>query len=342
MRKWKVLVVDDSAVFRHAVVQAMENHPLIEVVAAASDPYEARDRIIETEPEVLVLDVEMPRMNGIVFLKKLLPQYPVPVIVMSSTAEHVFEALECGAVDFIAKPNARNGVDVPTFMRELQSKIRVAARARISPHSAPQSQHGHSKEQPQPAQTHIQVIAIGASTGGTEAILSVIKQLPPQSPGIVVVQHMPPGFTKSYADRLNKITAFEVKEAVTGDAVVQGKVLVAPGNMQMKVVKSGAKFHVECFEGPKVSGHCPSVDVLFDSVAQCGGSRSIGVLLTGMGSDGAHGLLNMRKRGARTIGQDESSSVVYGMPKVAYEIGAVEKQLTLQQIPSAVKHLIWS
>jgi len=340
--KIKVLVVDDSALFRHAVVKALEEHPLLEVVAAAADPYEARDRILEHEPDVMVLDVEMPRMNGIVFLKKLLPQYPIPVVVMSSLADHVFEALECGAVDFIAKPGGRGGVEVPAFMRDLQSKVRVAARATLARPAAAAAAQPAVREQTRGVSTAYDVIAIGASTGGTEAILSVLKGLPSDSPGIVIVQHMPPGFTKSYAERLNRVTSFEVKEAVSGDIVVPGKALLAPGNQQMKLVKRGSRFHVEVFEGPKVSGHCPSVDVLFESVAQHAGPRSVGVLLTGMGSDGAMGLLQMRSRGARTVGQDEASSVVYGMPKVAYEIGAVEKQTSLQQIPIAVKHWVWN
>ncbi|WP_309121682.1 chemotaxis response regulator protein-glutamate methylesterase [Paenibacillus sp.] len=343
MPKIKVLVVDDSALFRHAVVRGLEEHPSIEVVAAAADPYEARDRILEHEPDVMVLDVEMPKMNGIVFLKKLLPQYPLPVVVMSSLPDHVFEAMECGAVDFIAKPGSRTGVEAPVFLRELQSKIRVAARATIArPSAAPAAQQPPVREQPRAASTACDVIAIGASTGGTEAILSVLKGLPPESPGIVIVQHMPPGFTKSYAERLNRVTAFDVKEAVSGDVVAPGKALLAPGNQQMKLVKRGSRLHVEVYEGPKVSGHCPSVDVLFESVATTVGPRGIGVLLTGMGSDGAMGLLQMRGRGARTAGQDETTSVVYGMPKVAFEIGAVEKQTSLQQIPVAVKHWVWN
>ncbi|MCI3927112.1 chemotaxis response regulator protein-glutamate methylesterase [Paenibacillus sp. TRM 82003] len=340
MRKIRVLVVDDSAVFRHAVSKGMEDHPMIEVVAVAADAYEARDRIEELEPDVMVLDVEMPRMNGIMFLKKLLPQYRIPVVVISSTAEHVFDALECGAVDFIAKPGSRAGVDASAFIRDLQGKIRIAARARLAISvTAPIPSRGWAASQKQGA---FDCVAIGASTGGTEAILSVLKGLPPECPGIVIVQHMPAGFTKSYAERLNRNTAFDVKEATTGDVLCPGTALMAPGNMQMKVVKRGAKFLVECFEGKKVSGHSPSVDVLFESVAHSMGPRAVGVLLTGMGSDGATGLLQMRKRGARTIGQDEASSVVYGMPKVAYEIGAVEKQTSLAQIPVAIKQMIWN
>jgi len=346
LAKTKVLVVDDSALFRHAVVKGLEEHPLLEVVAVASDAYEARDRIQEHEPDVMVLDVEMPRMNGIVFLRKLLPQYPLPVVVMSALPDHVFEALECGAVEFIAKPGSRSGMEAPVFMRELQSKVRVAARARLArPSAAAQPavrEQPAAREQPRAASTAYDVIAIGASTGGTEAILSVLKGLPPESPGIVIVQHMPPGFTKSYAERLDRASSFEVKEAVSGDVVAPGKALLAPGNMHMKLVKRGSRLHVEVYEGPKVSGHCPSVDVLFDSVAATVGPRAVGVLLTGMGSDGAMGLLQMRSRGARTVGQDETTSVVYGMPKVAFEIGAVERQTSLQQIPVAVRHWVWN
>lgn len=337
MHKIRVLVVDDSAVFRHAVTKGLEDHPLIEIVATAADAYEARDRIEELQPEVMVLDVEMPRMSGIVFLKKLLPQYPIPVIVMSSIADHVFEALEVGAVDFIAKPGGRGGSDAATFVRELQSKIRIAARAKLA---RPMPLMGAMTGALPAGASAFDCIAIGASTGGTEAILSVLKGLPQQCPGIVIVQHMPPGFTRSYADRLNRNTDFEVKEAETGDALAPGKAFVAPGAMQMKLVKRGAKLRIECYEGQKVSGHSPSVDVLFESVAQATGARSVGVLLTGMGSDGAAGLLEMRRRGARTVGQDEASAVVYGMPKVAYDIGAVEKQVPLSQIPAVVRQIM--
>lgn len=335
----RVIVVDDSALFRHAVIKGLEPYPQIEVVATAADPYEARDRILETEPDVMVLDVEMPRMNGIVFLKKLLPQYPLPTVVMSSIADHVFEALECGAVDFIAKPGG--GGNPSLFIRELQSKIRIAARATLASPSAAEAPTT-PRERPRTVTSSFDCIAIGASTGGTEAILSVLRGLPPDSPGIAVVQHMPPGFTRSYAERLNRVTGFDVKEAEPGDVLTAGKVLVAPGNLQMKLAKRGARLAVEVFEGPKVSGHCPSVDVLFESAARLLGPRSIGVLLTGMGSDGAMGLLQMRRSGARTFGQDESSSIVYGMPKVAYEIGAVEKQAPLPSIPVGVRQLLWN
>lgn len=340
MRKIKVLVVDDSALFRRAVAEGLNKHPLIRVAAVATDPYEARDRILDCEPDVMVLDVELPRMNGILFLRKLLPQYPLPVVVMSSNADHVFTALSCGAVDFAAKPGSRKGesVTMPEFLEELQQKVQIAARAAL-PLSSPEA-GAAMPEKPRGAPAACDLIAIGASTGGTEAILAVLKGLPKDSPGIAIVQHMPPGFTASYAERLNRETALEVKEAVQGDVVQPGRALLAPGNRQMKLVRRGGKYRAEVYEGERVNGHCPSVDVLFESAAQAG-PRAIGVLLTGMGSDGAVGLLRMRQNGAYTIGQDEASSVVYGMPKVAHEIGAVGKQVPLQLIASVIKQWAW-
>jgi len=342
LRKITVLVVDDSAVFRHAIRQAFKDHALIRIAAMAQDAYEARDFIVELEPDVMLLDVEMPRMNGITFLKKLMPQYPMPVVVMSAVADHVFEALECGAVDFIAKPGSRAGVDIGTFMRDVQAKIRIAARAKLARSASEAPAVPSGKEARRNAPSPYECLAIGASTGGTEAVLSVLQSLPPDTPGIVVVQHMPPGFTKSYAERLNRTTPFTVKEAESGDAVVPGTVLLAPGDKHLQIVRRAARLVADCFEGQRVSGHAPSVDVLFDSVARAAGTNAVGVILTGMGSDGALGLLQMRRSGARTLGQDEASCVVYGMPKVAFDVGAVERQASLQQIPAVIKKWLWS
>ena len=332
MKKIKVLVVDDSIVYRQFLSRGISADPGIEVVATATDPYDARDKIIEYEPGVMTLDVEMPRMNGIEFLQKLMRQYPLPVIVISSVSESVFDALNAGAVDFIAKPDMKAGKNIEGYINELIVKIKIASTANLSQWKR-NSKKVISHEKPD---WKGRLIAIGASTGGTEAVLTILKSLPENMPGIVVVQHMPPVFTKMYAKRLDNLTALNVKEAQTGDTVGQGCVLIAPGDQHMKVEKSGGIYRVECFKGEKVNGHCPSVDVLFNSVAQEAGKDAIGVILTGMGYDGAKGLLSMRRNGARTAGQDEHSSIVYGMPKVAYDLGAVEEQAPLENIPQVI------
>jgi len=333
-RKIKVLIVDDSLVFRETLARGIDQDSAIEVVGTAADAYSARDKIIELEPDVMTLDVEMPRMNGIEFLKKLMPQYPIPVVVVSAVSENVFDALNAGAVDFVTKPQAGNKNGMESLINELIVKIKIASTAKV----------GHWKSgfininsiSTIKNDTTRDIIAIGASTGGTEAILSIIKMFSRDTPGTVIVQHMPPVFTRMYADRLNNTCVVEVKEAENGDRVYPGRVLIAPGNYHMRLKKRGSLYVVECEKGEKVSGHCPSVDVLFESVSKCAGKNSIGVILTGMGSDGAKGLLSMRQNGARTIGQDENSCVVYGMPKVALDIGAVEKQAPLSAIPNLI------
>lgn len=337
-RKIKVLVVDDSRIFREALARGIAGDPYIEVVGTAADPYQARDKILELEPDVMTLDVEMPRMNGIEFLKRLMPQYPLPVVVVSAVDGVVFDALNAGAVDFVAKPDFRVGTGVDHLVNELIVKIKIASTAKVG-HLKRSIGNDHLVGKIDNEKSNV-VIAIGASTGGTEAIYSIIKNLPKDIPGIVIVQHMPPVFTKLYAERLNNSCLVEVKEAQTFDRILPGRVLIAPGDFHMKVKKSGSEYRVECFEGEKINGHCPSVDVLFDSVAEQVGRNAIGVILTGMGYDGAKGLLAMRKKGARTIGQDELSSVVYGMPKVAYEIGAVEQQAALEGIPQKIFSLV--
>ena len=333
-RKIKVLVVDDSLVFRETLARSIAKDAGIEVVGTAADPFMARDMILDLEPDVLTLDVEMPKMNGIEFLKRLMPQYPIPVVVVSSVSESVFDALKAGAVDFAAKPNARLGRGVDALISELIVKIKIASTAQLGHFK--NNLTGSSVVRKNIQNTSNFIIAIGASTGGTEAIFSILKQLPGHMPGIVIVQHMPPVFTKMYADRLNNSCLLKVKEAATGDRVLPGTALIAPGDYHMKLKKVGAVYSVECFKDEKVNGHCPSVDVLFESVAQKAGSEAIGVILTGMGYDGAKGLLSLRKKGAPTIGQDEQSCVVYGMPKVAYDIGAVQKQASLLSIPQLI------
>lgn len=338
MRKIRVLVVEDSLVFRKLLVRGLNLDPALEVVAEASDPFEARDAIIKYSPDVMTLDVELPRMNGIEFLRKLMPQRPIPAVVISSLSNAVFDALEAGAVDFVNKPAVSDRTQLESFiMQELAVKVKIASTAKIGRHKQPGVQQTFLKTGKLSPDT---IIAIGASTGGTEAIYDVVKQLDTDVPGIVIVQHMPPGFTEMYAKRLNNECRLEVKEAQTGDRVMPGRALLAPGDKQMRLVKMNGGYQVECKDGPKIDGHRPSVTALFDSVAQCAGKKAIGVILTGMGGDGAQGLLHMRQAGALTIGQDEESCVVYGMPKVAYDIGAVKYQLPLSEIPKKIYGLL--
>ena len=331
MRQIRVLVVEDSLVFRELLVKNLNEDPAIKVVAAVRDPYEARDAILEHKPDVMTLDLELPRMNGIDFLKKLMPQYPLPVVVISSLSEKVFDALNAGAVDFVAKPANATRAQIEAFVRnELPVKIKVASIAKVSRwKKSPIELKGQSLE----GKSKDLVVAIGSSTGGTEAIAAILKEFSTDIPGVVIVQHMPPKFTEMYADRLNNQCQVRVKEAKSGDIVCPGQVLIAPGgDAHMQLVKVNGNYQVVIKKGPKVNGHCPSVDVLFDSVAKVAGDRALGIILTGMGGDGAKGLLAMREAGARTIGQDESSCVVYGMPKVAFDIGAVEYQEKLSDI----------
>jgi len=330
----KVLIVDDSLVFRESLSREISKDPDIEVVGTATDPYMARDLIIKLKPDVLTLDVEMPKMNGIEFLKKLMPQYPLPVIVVSSVSQNVLDALDAGAVEFVTKPNVTRPGGMASFVNELIIKIKIASTAKVGNRKS-----DYTPSRPVTSQgidTMSKIIAIGASTGGTDAIHTVISGLPRDMPPIVIVQHMPPVFTKLYAERLNNTCELEVKEAEDGDALKPGRVLIAPGNFQMRVAKRGTGYIVKCTQEEKVSGHCPSVDVLFDSVADVAGKQSVGIILTGMGRDGANGLLKMKKTGAYTIGQDEKSCVVYGMPMVAFNIGAVEKQLPLDRIADEI------
>lgn len=331
MRQIRVLVVEDSIVFRELLVQSLNADPGIKVVAAAKDPFEARDAILEYKPDVMTLDIELPRMNGIEFLRKLMPQYPLPVVVISSLSDKVFDALNAGAVDFVAKPVGATRNQIEEFIKkELLVKIKIASVAKLGQHKR---MNFAPLNQKLTAGNRELVVAIGASTGGTEAITSVVKEFGTDIPGVVVVQHMPPGFTKMYADRLNEKCAVSVREAKTGDIVVPGQVLIAPGgDTHMQLVRVNGSYQVVIKPGPKVNGHSPSVDVLFQSVADVAGSRAVGIILTGMGGDGAKGLLAMRQAGARTIGQDESTCVVYGMPKVAYDMGAVEYQEKLPDI----------
>ena len=344
MRQIRVLVVDDSLVFRELLVACLKSDPAIEVVAAVGDAFQARDAILEHRPDVMTLDVELPRMDGIEFLRKLMPQYPLPVVMISSLSDKVFDALQAGAVDFVAKPRNSDRAQLESFLKtELPLKIKIASTARISgikKKTLDLAEHTSVGLRGTDKDKNL-LVAIGASTGGTEAIASVIKEFGTDIPGVVIVQHMPAGFTQMYAKRLDDQCRVRGKEAETGDVVLPGQVLIAPGgDRHMRVVKVGNQYQVECKAGPKVNGHCPSVDVLFDSVAKVVGNRALGIILTGMGGDGAKGLLAMKEAGAKTIGQDESTCVVYGMPKVAYDLGAVQYQEKLGDIPKRTYSLL--
>ncbi|MDE7428884.1 MAG: chemotaxis response regulator protein-glutamate methylesterase [Lachnospiraceae bacterium] len=339
MRPIRVLVVDDSLMFRNMLVKGLNSDPNIEVVAEAEDAYAARDAIIKYKPDVMTLDVELPRMSGIEFLRRLMPQYPLPVVMISSLNNKVFDALEAGAVDFVNKPNNLNQAQLNDFLsQELAAKVKIASTAKVG--KLKRVDPGSISSHITPVGGKNRIVAIGASTGGTEAIFEVVKRFKRDIPGVVIVQHMPPGFTKMYAERLNNQCEVAVKEAQTGDRVLQGQVLIAPGDRQMRLVKVGDQYQVECRGTEKVSGHCPSVDVLFSSVAKTAGRNAVGAILTGMGGDGAKGLLEMRNAGALTVGQDEATCVVYGMPKVAYDIGAVQSQAPITAIAGKIYSLL--
>lgn len=332
MRKIRVLVVEDSMLFRELLVKNLNLDDGIEVVAAARDPYEARDMILKYQPDVMTLDIEMPRMDGIEFLRKLMPQYPMPVVMISSLSDKVFDAMNAGAVDFVAKPAVHRRDEIEAFIRtELPVKIKIASVAKVK--RRPTRSDVEKDLKISNPSGKCDLIAIGASTGGTEATVEVLQGLHKDVPGIVVVQHMPAGFTELYAGRLNERCELDVKEAKSGDVVRPGTVLLAPGGEQhMQLIRQDNQYKVVLKSAPKVNGHCPSVDVLFQSVARHAKGNAMGVILTGMGGDGAKGLLEMRKAGSHTIGQDETSCIVYGMPKVAYELGAVEYQEKLSDI----------
>lgn len=337
MNKIKVLVVDDSILFRNFLVKVLSSDPNIQVVAQVADAYEARDAIIKYRPDVMTLDVELPRMSGIEFLRKLMPQYPLPVVMISSLNDAVFDALEAGAVDFIHKPANMDRTKLNTFIQqEFVTKVKIASTVKVAGMKKADSSDFMNVSSTLSPEARNKIVAIGASTGGTEAIYEVVKNFKRDIPGVVIVQHMPPGFTKMYADRLNNQCEVAVKEAENGDRVLPGQILIAPGDRQMKLLKIGGNYQVEVKGTERVSGHCPSVDYLFHSVAKAAGKNAVGVILTGMGADGAKGLLEMRKAGAITIGEDEASCVVYGMPKVAYDIGAVQYQTSLTAIAGKV------
>ncbi|MFA5216300.1 chemotaxis response regulator protein-glutamate methylesterase [Sulfuricurvum sp.] len=333
----RVLIVDDSATARAVLHDILDSEPTIQVVGTASDAYIARDKIVELRPDVVCLDVEMPRMDGITFLKRLMHYMPIPVVMVSSLtqsgAKTTLAALEAGAVDFVAKPHSHIYDGKEEMRDELIAKIKSASKAKVHQHILRDMGQANTTSL---VETTNKILAIGASTGGTEALKDVLMGLPRNAPGTIVVQHMPANFTGPFAERLNSLCAMEVREARNGDSITPGLVLIAPGDYHMVVRRSGARYYVEIGSGDKISGHRPSADVLLNSVAKIAGANAIGVILTGMGADGAKGLLAMRNAGAKTLGQDEASCVVYGMPKVAYEIGAVEKQLPLHKIANGI------
>ncbi len=341
----KVLVVDDSALVRKLLTEELSRYDDITVVGTAVDPYVAREKIIALKPDVITLDVEMPRMDGLSFLVKLMKHYPVPVIIVSSltpkNSDAAIRALSLGAVDVIAKPGS--AMSVPDISRQLVQSIRAASRAKLVKRTeTPTGETVTTRRAPVLAglsMTH-KVIALGASTGGTQALERLLAKLPPAMPGIVICQHMPEKFTASFAQRLNSTCALEVREAKDGDAVVPGTVLVAPGNFHMMLTLSGAQYQVRVKDGPRVHHQRPAVDVLFASVAKYAGRNAIGAIFTGMGADGAKGLLQMREAGAHTIAQDEASCVVFGMPKEAIKLGAAMEVLPLDEIADALQSAI--
>jgi two-component system chemotaxis response regulator CheB len=342
MKKIKVLIVDDSAVVRQIFNKELSRDHQIEVVGTAPDPYIARDKIVKLKPDVITLDIEMPRMDGITFLKKLMRYYPLPVIVVSSLTQRggelALEAIESGAVEVMSKPGA--SYTVGDMSVELIDKIKAVAKLKVKKQNITPANTYAPVERLAMTRTTNKVVAIGASTGGTQALQQLLSALPGNAPGTIVVQHMPEHFTRAFADRLNQVCEVEVKEAQDGDKVIPGRILIAPGNYHMLLKRSGAMYYVQVKSGPLVSRHRPSVNVLFKSVARYAGKNAIGVILTGMGGDGAEGLLEMKKNGASTIVQDEASCVVFGMPKVAIELGAVDKIVGLDKIPGQIIKMV--
>lgn len=339
----RVLIIDDSAVVRQTLSDILESDTLIEVVGTASDPYRAVEKLRTVKPDVITLDVEMPRMDGLTFLRKLMAQAPIPVVICSSLTgagtDTQIRALEYGAVDIITKPVLGTRQFLEESRVRILDAVKGAARARIGRQQEVPAAAIVQRKSPATqslSETTEKVIAVGASTGGTEAIRILLSSLPEDCPGILIVQHMPEGFTRSFAERLNSLCRINVKEAEDGDSLLRGHVLIAPGNRHMRLRRSGARYVVGLEDGPLVSRHRPSVNVLFRSVARYAGANAIGVILTGMGSDGTEGLLEMREAGAYTIGQDEDSSVVYGMPREAWVRGAVVVQADLSELPALI------
>jgi two-component system chemotaxis response regulator CheB len=340
-KKITVLIVDDSALVRQVLTAVLSSDPKIDVIGAAKDPFDAREQIKKLNPDVLTLDIEMPKMDGITFLEKIMTLRPMPVVMVSTLTQKggdlTMRALELGAVDFVSKPTSDVQQSLTELGSELIEKVKIASRANIRPKTRENTSH-----KPTPTIRDIsfssteKIIAIGASTGGVEALKRVISVLPADAPGIVVTQHMPGGFTTTFANRLNDLSAMNVTEATDHTRILPGHVYIAPGDRHLELARQGANFVCHLHDGELVSGHKPSVDVLFSSVAKVAKANAVGVILTGMGRDGAAGLKAMRDQNAPTIGQDEKSCVVYGMPKAAYEMGGVAEQANLTEIPNLI------
>ncbi|HEY0744750.1 MAG TPA: chemotaxis response regulator protein-glutamate methylesterase [Chryseosolibacter sp.] len=345
-KKIRVLIVDDSAVVRQTLAHILESDPEVKVLATASDPFIAAQKISHELPDVITLDVEMPRMDGITFLKKIMSQHPIPVVIISSLTakgtETAIHALELGAIDVLKKPVWNRDYLSDAELRIIEV-VKAASKAVIKRKAGLVLRHAVADK---PAQnfsmirTTEKIVVVGASTGGTEAILQFLEAMPIDCPGIVIVQHMPESFTKSFADRLNRICKITVREAVNGESILKGQALIAPGNKHLEVKRSGARYYVEVRDGEPVNRHRPSVDVMFLSAAKYAGRNSIGIIMTGMGADGAKGMLELKIAGAQTVAQDEKTSIVFGMPKEAIKLNAVDKILPLPQIaPWVVNNL---
>jgi two-component system chemotaxis response regulator CheB len=354
MNKKKVLIVDDSAVVRQVITAILSSAPDLEVVAAVADPLYAIERMKKTWPDVIVLDVEMPRMDGITFLRKIMSEHPTPVVVCSTLTEKgtetTMQALSAGAVGIIAKPKIGLKQSLQDEAAFFVESVRGAARANMKCIRRPVGAAGAPKVEAKlsadvilppgghaMAQTTDGIVAIGTSTGGTQALEAVLSSLPRVSPGIVVVQHMPEKFTAAFAARLDSVCEMEVREAANNDRVIPGRVLIAPGGRHMMLKRSGAQYHVEVVDGPVVNRHRPSVDVLFRSVAKCAGANALGIIMTGMGDDGARGMTEMHGAGAHTVAQDEDSCVVFGMPKEAIKLGGVDEIMPLGRIAQSIR-----
>ncbi len=345
----RVLIVDDSAVVRQTLSELLGSDPEIEVIGTAGDPFVAAERMREQAPDVITLDIEMPRMDGLTFLKKLMSQHPIPVVICSSLAEEgaqsTLRALEYGAVDIVTKPRLGTKQFLEDSRTEICDVVKAAAGARSRKRAT-----SHTVEPKLTAdailpaatcamvETTEKVVVVGASTGGTEALRILLEGFPPDTPGIVIVQHMPELFTRAFANRLDGLCAVTVKEAENNDTVIRGRALIAPGNHHLLLKRSGARYYVEIKDGPLVCRHRPSVDVLFRSAARYAGRNAVGAILTGMGDDGARGMLEMKRAGATTIAEDESSCVVFGMPKEAIKMGGVDKVMPLESIAGAILH----
>jgi two-component system chemotaxis response regulator CheB len=349
MKPIKVMIVDDSAVVRQVLSSVLDADPAIQVIGTAADPLFAQDKMQRDWPDVIVLDVEMPRMDGITFLKKLMAERPTPVVICSTLTEKgaatTMQALAAGAVSIVTKPQASLSKFLINASDDLVNAVKAAARANVrrlikdKPLAVPAKLSADAvlpAGQSAMSRTTERIIAIGTSTGGTQALEYILTALPRVCPGIVIVQHMPERFTAAFAERLNGLCELEVLEARHGDRVMPGRALIAPGGRHMLLKRSGAQYLVEVVDGPPVSRHKPSVDVLFRSTARAAGANATGIIMTGMGDDGARGLREMHEAGARTLGQDEASCVVYGMPKEAMKIGAVDRELPLAHIPAAI------